>query len=75
MITLKEIEELLNSGERLYFTSYEEGEDENDVARNSGVDKDRIEYLGQFEGEEESYIINDIEIDDGDFVYLIGGGK
>lgn len=75
MITLKEIKELLNSGERLYFTSYEEGEDENDVARNSGVDKDRIEYLGQFEGEEESYIINDIEIDDGDFVYLIGGGK
>lgn len=75
MITLKEIEELLNSGKRLYFTSYEEGEDENDVARNSGVDKDRIEYLGQFEGEEESYIINDIEIDDGDFVYLIGGGK
>ena len=75
MITLKEIEELLNSGERLYFTSYEEGEDENDVARNSGVDKERIKYLGQFEGEEESYIINDIEIDDGDFVYLIGGGK
>lgn len=75
MITLKEIEELLSSGERLYFTSYEEGEDENDVARNSGVDKERIEYLGQFEGEEESYIINDIEIDDGDFVYLIGGGK
>lgn len=75
MITLKEIEELLNLGERLYFTSYEEGEDENDVARNSGVDKERIEYLGQFEGEEESYIINDIEIDDGDFVYLIGGGK
>lgn len=75
MITLKEIEELLNLGERLYFTSYEGGEDENDVARNSGVDKERIEYLGQFEGEEESYIINDIEIDDGDFVYLIGGGK
>lgn len=75
MITLKEIEELLNSGERLYFTSYEEGEDENDVARNLGVDKEQIEYLGQFEGEEESYIINDIEIDDGDFVYLIGGGK
>lgn len=75
MITLKEIEELLNLGERLYFTSYEEGEDENDVARNSGVDKERIKYLGQFEGEEESYIINDIEIDDGDFVYLIGGGK
>lgn len=75
MITLKEIEELLNLGERLYFTSYEESEDENDVARNSGVDKERIKYLGQFEGEEESYIINDIEIDDGDFVYLIGGGK
>lgn len=75
MITLKEIEELLNLGERLYFTSYEEGEDENDVARNSGVDKEQIKYLGQFEGEEESYIINDIEIDDGDFVYLIGGGK